>query len=482
MATDIGGIPFDVNQTSPVASAAGWTRANRKALKDEGLVSFRHNFVKKIVKTKVSSHLQVSSFAAREIENKNNFFNCIGAWSQSSLRFDSWFRTHCVKGVFNILREEEVDDPANPGNKIKRLVEVGDLFQMWNTVTLDEVYDLCVIMMTKSTEELEAQNLNLSWEFLMENIDEDLQATVISEISKFTIRNADASMSGPMAYHVIANRIIRTTESLAHNVVTGLMDLGLVHFKGENVTDCVAVLRNVLLFLAFDTSRSQCPPTIMSILTDVFLRSSVPVFVNHVRTLKDFHESKIDTPEKLFTEVQDYYDKLLTKPNGWVRTTKTKAAFMAELPELAAIMDSVPSPHTSFTDDVDNSGEKKPSASSKQPPPSTDGKPMVDRKGNPIDRTPPKSGESTRRKSASGRNEYWCSHEKCGRWGSHDINHHDEWYAQYKERQKKAKAQKAAEKAANADKQGEPPSMHAATFCRPILKVLRDPYDSDMSF
>ena len=36
----------------------------------------------------------------------------------------------------------------------------------------------------------------------------------------------------------------------------------------------------------------------MDILIDVFLRCSVPVFVNYVRTLRDFNRSNIATPEK----------------------------------------------------------------------------------------------------------------------------------------------------------------------------------------
>ena len=481
--TAVNGIPFDVSQTAPVASSAGWTRDNRLKLKDDGLVTFRQNFVKKIVEVKVASHLQVSSFEASEMENKNNFFNCVGSWSQSSLRFDSWLRTHQVKSVFNIVKEDDVPDPTNPGAAVRGIVPAGDLFQMWNAVALQEVCDSCVIVMTKTAEELEAQNLNLSWEFLMENVDEDLQAAVVSEISKHAAQNPDAAVSGPVAFHVVANRIVRTADSLAHNAVTGLVGLGLVHFKGENVTDCVSVLRNVLMFLACSANRSECPPAIVSVLTDVFLRCSVPVFVNHVRALKDFHEDKIDTPEKLFAQVQDCCDTLLTKPNGWIRTAKTRAAFVAELPELAAIVDLDPSPHAKFSMDDTDSGEKKKSAPAQKQAPSTNGgKPVVDRKGRPVDRTPPKDGQPASRKTEDGRREFWCAHEKCQRWGSHDESRHDKWFAEFKERMKKNKEAKKSAAKDDDKKQGEPPSVHAAAFCRPVLKVLRDPCDSDTSF
>ena len=51
--------------------------------------------------------------------------------------------------------------------------------------------------------------------------------------------------------------------------------------------------------------------------------------------------------------------------------------------------------------------------------------------------------------------------------------------------QQAMKKDKEAKKSGNKDgdkKQGKPPSVHAAAFCRPVFKVLRDPCCSDASF
>ena len=122
--TAVSGIPFDVFQTAPVASLAGWTCDNRKKLKDDGLVTFHQNFVKKIVEVKVAPHLQVSSFEASKMENKNNFFNCIGSGSQLSLRFDFWLCTHQVKSIFNIIKEGDVPDLTNPTAAVHDIVKL----------------------------------------------------------------------------------------------------------------------------------------------------------------------------------------------------------------------------------------------------------------------------------------------------------------------------------------------------------------------
>ena len=248
---------FDVSLTTPVASSTGWTRASRDALKDEGLVEFRESFTKKILKTPISSNLNVSSYKATEMDDKANFFYAIGQWSTASLQFESWMRSHFIESVFILMKtaKVEIPDPANPGQTIEQLqvLQISSLFKIWNSVTLDDVFNSCKTNFKYSESAVEPLNLNLSWEFIMANIDYDLCAIVNAELSSYLEINPTVAQSGPMAFHIIANRIIRCTTGLAHNVTTGLMGMGLCHFKGENVVDCVATLCSVLMFLGHGT-------------------------------------------------------------------------------------------------------------------------------------------------------------------------------------------------------------------------------------
>ena len=503
-----------MTQASPQADSAGWTRAERDALQNEGLVKFRdnvtrnkglvkfrENVTRKLLKVPLSKNLAVTSFKPSEMDSKTNFFNAIGQWSQASLQFNTWLRTHHVDTIFYIKHEviipaipavqAVVGQPAIPAANGQPAVPavqavqaraavperrtaptVGNLFDIWNTVTLREVFDSCQLYKQYSTSAIELQNMNLSWEFFMSNCDPDLKATIIAEVSNFVAEDADCAQSGPMAYWVMANKLIQATDALSHNVVTGTMDMGLVHYKGENVVDTVAVLRNVLRFLAYGTPTSKAPPTILETLVNVFLRCSVPIFVNYIRNLQDFHETEIDTPEKLFDKAQVYYNKLIGE-GKWVRTVKSRAAFMSETPELAATLE----------------------AEKRSPPPPSDkggkgrggGTQEVDFKGNPIDRNPPTDGK-TMRKKANGYNEYWCG--KCrggGRWGSHDDAHHDEWVQKMKDRKKDRQNKKKSDdnqSTTSAPAEVPPPSMHRATVCAPLLSIFRGPdgYDSDQSF
>ena len=54
-------VVFDLNQAAPKASTAGYTREICEKLENDGLVKFRESFVKKLIKTPLSSNLQVST-------------------------------------------------------------------------------------------------------------------------------------------------------------------------------------------------------------------------------------------------------------------------------------------------------------------------------------------------------------------------------------------------------------------------------------
>ena len=469
MTTTTFGVPFDLSRTKPVASSTGYTRDERKKLQDEALVKFRDTFVRKILKSSLSINLTVTSYKPSEMDSKTNFFNSIASWSDASRAFESWLKTYHVHTVFNILNVEK------DATGTDTLVETGSLFKVWNQLPLDKVFESCVTYRRFANEAVELQNLNLSWEFILANVDEDMRATINAEITPFVEKDEQAAQTGPMAYWIVANRIVVMSDALAHNIVTGIMTMGLVHFKGESVPECIAVLRNVLLFLGHGTANSKCPPTIMDTLTDVFLRCSVVVFVNYIRNCKDFNNSSIDTPEKLFKVAREYYNTLILKPNGWVKVSKTKSAFVAgeplvsgELPELSALLEA----------------DAKVSETKVNPPQDTK-QPEYDRRGRLIDRNPPKDAVCER-KNANGFTEYWCP--ICNRWGNHIELNHAKWKEDMKKRRSEwqAQSQKKKEEETNAATETAP-SMQRATIalCKPIVSVAKffsSPYDSDQSF
>ena len=137
------------------------------------------------------------------MDNKENFFHAILGFTHASPQMEAWMRTHFVKNVFVIQEITVTDATKNPPTR--GVVEVGDLFKIWNTLILKQVYQSCKIYLNYSTLAVKAQNLNLSWEFIIANIDNDLCAAILAEVSEHMDINPDLAQSGPMAFFVIAN-------------------------------------------------------------------------------------------------------------------------------------------------------------------------------------------------------------------------------------------------------------------------------------
>ena len=175
-------VQFDLMQNAPKAASTGYTRAIREGLKEEAYVRFREVFVKKVIKTLLSSNHQVSSYKASEMDNKENFFHAISGFTHGSLQMEAWMHTHFVKNIFVIQEITVTNATANPPTC--SVVEIGDLFKIWNTLTLKQVYQSCEIYLNYSTSAVKAQNLNLSWEFIMANIDNDLCAAILAKVSE----------------------------------------------------------------------------------------------------------------------------------------------------------------------------------------------------------------------------------------------------------------------------------------------------------
>ena len=200
------GTELDFSQTTPAATSAGWTKDQRESLDSDALVKFRESFVRSIIKVPLSSNIHLTSYKPTEMGDKSNFFNAISGWSQASLKFNAWMRTHFVTNVFNVISITRTPNTTAGGPDTVDVSDLGSLFEVWHSLTLKQVFDSCQLYMKFSKSSIEAQNLNLSWELIMNNVDSDLQATIIAEVSQYTQDDADCAQSGPMAFFVVANR------------------------------------------------------------------------------------------------------------------------------------------------------------------------------------------------------------------------------------------------------------------------------------
>ena len=411
---------FNLGQVAQ-QTRGGYDRSTRVNLSGEALIKVKETAVKKVLSPPLTSTVQVSSFEPSEINDKENFFNFVGDWRTSSLTLSQHLTAYYMQNVFIVARIEATPqiDPVTNVQAVDsqglpifnhNVVEDDSLFDSWHNLSKQAVAE-SVRIYAEHAEDVDRQNLQWSWEFILNNVDQDLRHYVLSEVEDLP---EHIGHTGPMAFYIIATKIVTGTSNLSHNIISGIMSLELTHFDGEDVTECVYVLRNVLKFLNHGHPQfDKTPPTVLENLFDVFLKASNFQFVTYVQNLRDFHRHVVNSPESLFSRVQDYYNKILTNPNTeWLPTHKAKGSFLAggRTPK----DDSKPTPSPN--------------------PITPDGKqPYV------VDRNPPLPGEPRTRKSpTTGKTEHWCG--RCphgGRWGNHQSNQHDEWYKSFLEKKKK---------------------------------------------
>ena len=457
-----GATTFDWTRPEDTTIIGGYTRTTRAALTNDNLLKVKDAASRKILPKPIKGNYVITSFDPAKMSEKDNFFRCISALDVEFQAIKQHHINFHMHNIFALVFKNErqakaadgtlLTDPTT-GNPIMESYaqDLGDLFETWHNVDVDHVA-LSVATYQRYGEDIDRQSLTWSWDFFMANVDADMRHYLVSMTDKYP---AHIGRTGPMAFFYMARKLITVTRTLAHNIVSGTMNLELRHFEGEDVNECVFVLRNILKFLNYGTSNSTAPPTFMMNLVDIFLRCSNSQFRSYIRNMRDFHETQIDTPEKLFSIAIKYYHDIQTNPEvEWLTTRKKKSAFVAG-----------------------NNDKSKGSANQTS---STKGNSKSE-----IDRTPPKQGEPTTRKNQhTGRDEHWCS--KCpkgGRWGNHNADGHDKWFQDFKawkdrQNDKKGTESKESKETQESDNKGSestPKSMRRST---PVASVLRRTYVS----
>ena len=462
MAQNIGVLQVDTTIARPADPVSGYTKAQRDALTNETLIKVRKEATKCNLVTKISKGLQVSSYNPADMKDPNNFFNFVSHWESVILSIKNHLDTFYMGSAFQLLRNDLVPpssdeiarynvelgifltrSAANGGNAQQytftpqnqqnavtvnrpdipegqsNVVDHGNLLNDWHDRRLIDVLHSVELQLLYVADATHRQNLTWSYEYMMDCLDSDLKAFVLSKISNYDPAQA---RTGPVVFMIVAQRIIQTTENLAQKVINGFIVLRLTHFASENVIECIFTLRNLLKFLRYGSPGSFAPRTTIVMLFDVFRGSTVGVFRNYVQQAQDIVLKDETDVEKIFDHFQSKYEELLLA-DRWVPTKKKPSAFTVGDINPKTYADHE-SERKKKDDDTPPKGERK----------------THDKSGRKIDYTPPKQGESHKRKRDDGVWEYWCG--KCKRWGSHATSGHDEWKAKMKENYKKRKESK----------------------------------------
>lgn len=446
----INGLNFDDTRLGNARQTInhGHTEASRQALADDTLIKVHDLATRSNLPAKLTKGLQVTTYDPTDMKNPNNFFNFASTWEATILSIEQQFDTYFMSGPFVLSRvvttppteaqmlayelaltgflagsSENGGDAqsfVNPvtGVVVNRPVKPvgaiaieagGNILRDWHTMTLDEVVKHVENILVLVNNDVQLQNLSWSFKYFLDCCDTDLKTYVLSKISHLP---PDIGRTGPVAFLIIAQRMIQTTENLAQKVINGFIALRLTHFEGENVVDAIFTVRNILKFLRYGEPTTFAPRTTLVLVYDVFRGCTVTAFRAFVQQAQDIvlkDETSIDV---IFDHLQSKYEELLLA-DRWVPTKKRQSAFTLGEPKTRTYADA--------EKDKDSS---KPSSSGKSNNDKPRERPTHDKKGNKIDYTPPKSGEPHER-TRDGKTEFWCG--QCGRWGNHPTNKHDEW-------------------------------------------------------
>ena len=188
-----------------------------------------------------------------------------------------------------------------------------------------------------------------------------------------------------------------TTKNLAQKVVNAFIALRLTHFPNKSFVDCIFTLRNLLKFLCYGETDFFAPRTTITMIFDVLKGTTVNGFCSYVQQLQDF-QLKDGQPKEIFDKVQGKCNELILADH-WVSQKKKGSVFVAG--KCAESESAKQDKKTKSTPNADSEKKDK------------NGRWLVDKKGNPIDRTPPKKGESHERTNAKGFKEHWCGSKEC---------------------------------------------------------------------
>eukprot|EP00977_Amphora_coffeiformis_P022468 scaffold10873_cov140-Amphora_coffeaeformis.AAC.2 len=426
------------------------------------------------------------------MKNKNNFFNFVSSWESNVLSIKSHLKTFYMEKPFTLYSRTEtepsqtelefyqvelneflnasfiangdansyinaanqiVNRPVRPANTVT-IRSAGNIIREWLTMTLEQVVDSVKLQLKYVTDHVHRQNLVWTFDYFINSIDADFKAYVLSKISSM---DKEVGRSGPVVFYLIAKCLLYTSENLAQKVINGYIALCVTHFEGENVSEAIFTIRE-------RETNSFAPPTTITIIYDVFRGTSVSSFRNHVQQAQDIILKDVTQPEAIFDHLQVKYEELLLA-DRWVPMKKKPSAFAFGEPATK-----------SYVEAKKQKGPKTPKKNGKEMVKDSNGKNryVYDRQGNKIDYNPPKRGQPHERKKGD-RTEFWCS--KCGRWGSHLTNKHDEFLEGIKNRNNR-------DRSGNDDSQANADSSHTlgnVTFANAVRGSLRLAVDPELT-
>jgi hypothetical protein len=199
---------------------------------------------------------------------------------------------------------------------------------------------------------------------------------------------------GPLTLYYLLMEVaycdVKTIDSLS----LSLAKTKLSTFSNKNTHEHASVWLKILNFLC---TYNKVPVNAVTMLLEQYEKCTVIAFKQHFRILMTIQDPKLDSVESILQERQTL-ERCLKSLGKWNPTKKQPSIFNMKTDE------------------------------PKHETPKETPKRTHDHAGNPTGCRPPSKGEPhSHMNPISKREEHWCRHQTCGRWGSHERKNHAVW-------------------------------------------------------
>jgi Zinc knuckle len=175
-----------------------------------------------------------------------------------------------------------------------------DLFSSYSAISLEVVKDHSKFIFKNAASTFLTENLVWSGTLLLNSCDEKLRDRLHETTRHWPVYY----QTGPVLFKLMTQDIMVHTASLMRTVLNILLKLGVKDFDGENVSNCVTVVRGLVEQLE---NSSAMPHDAIQIVGDVFRHTSVDDFKTFVVQVLSNHEQGIK--ELTLTQFIDTVDK-----------------------------------------------------------------------------------------------------------------------------------------------------------------------------
>lgn len=310
------------------------------------------------------------------------------------------------------VRDEDMyeDVPARGASPV-------NLFTSYQDVTLDLVKKASAFIMNRG-QNYHVQNLLWSGAKILNSCDSSLRSKIEEKTLSYTLKEKTGLVYWKILTDLVTSSAARSLRVLLNQFTT----IGLSDVEGEDVNKMVSAVEGMVQQLQ---NNNMLPEDALTIVADIFKKSSTEAFRNYIDFLMNNHDegiNKLTIPDLLASIERKYAEFLIGNKWEAANNKEEESAFLTcfkcgKEGHIARDCESSETGGRGGRGGGGRSGRGRSRGNGGR------GRGRGSRAGGrvPDSNKPPGPGEP-RSKKVNNKTVFWCG--RCGRWGDHSTDHH----------------------------------------------------------